>query len=212
MLKKFDFVHSLCTSLIFYDPSRIIKQHTTRGSVRLISTSSVVTSGLSHVDVNGNPCMVNVSSKNITARSATARASVQLPGVVFDLLQQKPSSSTLSPNIEIFGAKGPVFATAIIAGTMGAKRTAELIPFCHPLPIEHISIDVGVDPQRARTVGITCTVRTTGKTGVEMEALTGASVTALCIYDMLKALSHEIVVSDVKLISKTGGKSDVRAA
>ena len=103
-------------------------------------------------------------------------------------------------------AKGPVFQTAIIAGTMAAKRTHELIPFCHPLGLEKCSLEVDCD--EAGRVQIRCTVSVHGRTGVEMEALTGASVAALTVYDMCKALSHDIVIADTRLLEKTGGKSD----
>lgn len=104
------------------------------------------------------------------------------------------------------GPKGPIFATAIVAGVMGAKRTSELIPFCHPLPIDSCKIDISVRDKNV--VDVRCTVKVNHKTGVEMEALTGASVAALCIYDMCKALSHRIVVRETRLVEKTGGKSD----
>lgn len=112
---------------------------------------------------------------------------------------------------EIFSKKGPVFATAIVAGVMAAKKTSEIIPFCHPIPLESCQIDVkiGNAGECDETIPITvdCTTKTSGKTGVEMEALVGANSAALCIYDMLKAVSHEIEISDIKLISKSGGKS-----
>jgi cyclic pyranopterin phosphate synthase len=104
--------------------------------------------------------------------------------------------------------KGPVFQTAIIAGTMAAKKTADLIPLCHPLALEDLKIDIQVKDDSA--VIIKCTAVITSKTGVEMEALTGASVAALTIYDMCKAFSHDIVIKETKLIEKTGGKSDFR--
>lgn len=166
---------------------------------------------MSHVDVRNRPCMVDVSAKDVTSRSATARALVVLPPEVFALLQGQGSGSDSNgrgPGIEIHGKKGPVFAAAVIAGTQGVKKTPELIPFCHPLPVEHVSIDIDVHGRRERTLRVACTVRTTGKTGVEMEALTGASVAALCIYDMLKAVSHDIQVQDLRLDAKSGGKSD----
>jgi cyclic pyranopterin phosphate synthase len=106
---------------------------------------------------------------------------------------------------EISSKKGPVFATAIIAGVMAAKKTHELIPFCHPLGLDSCKVAIAVDGNFAV---IDCRCKVTHKTGVEMEALTGASVAALTIYDMLKALSHDIVISETKLISKTGGKQD----
>lgn len=109
---------------------------------------------------------------------------------------------------DIQSKKGPVFATAIIAGTMGAKRTSELIPFCHPLPLEDCKVEIAVPSNGGNEVIIDCKVRVTHKTGVEMEALTGASVAALTVYDMLKAMSHELVISSTRLVEKTGGKSD----
>jgi cyclic pyranopterin phosphate synthase len=111
---------------------------------------------------------------------------------------------------EIQSPKGPVFQTAIIAGTMAAKRTHELIPFCHPLGLESCKISVAMNEQGEAVID--CRVRVHHKTGVEMEALTGVSVAALTIYDMCKALSHDIVIGDIRLQSKTGGKSDFRAA
>ena len=107
---------------------------------------------------------------------------------------------------DIQSKKGPVFQTAIIAGTMGAKRTHELIPFCHPLGLE--SCKIAIEVQEEGVARIDCRVRVTHKTGVEMEALTGATTAALTIYDMCKALSHDIVIGEVQLESKTGGKSD----
>jgi cyclic pyranopterin phosphate synthase len=103
-----------------------------------------------------------------------------------------------------------VFQTAIIAGTMGAKRTSELIPFCHPIGLDACRIEITLDPDG--DVLIDCSTRVEHRTGVEMEALTGASIAALTIYDMCKALSHEIVIAEIRLITKTGGKSDFSAA
>jgi len=152
-----------------------------------------------HLDAEHRPTMVDVSDKSATKRSATAEARVKFPTAVAAALR---ASGLRSP-------KGPVFDTAIVAGVMGAKRTHELIPFCHPLGIEncHIAIDLEGD-----TAIIRCTVTVHHKTGVEMEALTGASVAALTVYDMCKALSHGIVISDVRLLSKEGGKSSFVAA
>eukprot|EP00605_Chrysophyceae_sp_TOSAG23-4_P001527 GSChrysophyteH1.ASY1.ANO1.1675.1 assembled CDS len=165
--------------------------------------SDAPTSELSHIDSQNRPCMVDVSGKAITQRSATAAARVLLPPQVFDMIMIGAEGEA-----EIQSKKGPVFAAAIIAGTMAVKKTHDLIPFCHPLSVEHVAVQVGVDDQRSHCLAVRCAVRTAGKTGVEMEALTGASVAALCIYDMLKAVSHDIVVSDVRLLRKTGGKSD----
>ncbi len=111
---------------------------------------------------------------------------------------------------EIHGAKGPVFATAIIAGVMAAKKTSELIPFCHPVSLEDCSIKIAIDDKNHHLVVIDCISKTTHKTGVEMEALVGATNAALCIYDMLKAVSHDIRISDIKLMEKTGGKADFK--
>ncbi len=154
-------------------------------------------SKLTHLDPAGRPAMVDVSAKAITARTALAATRVRFPAAVADALRAQGMSS----------AKGPVVDTAIIAGTMAVKRTHELIPFCHPLPIDACRFDI--DWADARTLAITCEVRTTHRTGVEMEALTGASVAALTIYDMCKALSHAIVIGPTKLLGKRGGKRDV---
>jgi cyclic pyranopterin phosphate synthase len=155
---------------------------------------------LTHLDPAGRPTMVDVSAKPMTARDATAECRVRFPA---DVAQQLRASGLKS-------AKGGVVDTAIIAGTMAVKRTHELIPFCHPLPIDgcRISID-WLDQQSLR---IECAVRTTHRTGVEMEALTGATVAALTVYDMCKALSHRIVIGPAKLLGKRGGKHDFGAA
>ena len=139
--------------------------------------------------------MVDVSDKTATDREAHARAIVKLPAEVAEALDGD----------EITTKKGPVFATAIIAGVMAAKKTHELIPFCHPLGLDKCKITIDVTDQQAV---VDCRCKVHHKTGVEMEALTGASIAALTIYDMCKALSHDIVIGDVRLISKTGGKQD----
>ena len=149
-----------------------------------------------HIDKSGNPSMVNVGDKSQTARSATAGCIVELPDSVMTHLEGD----------ELNLKKGPVFQTAIIAGVMAAKKTSELIPLCHPLAIENCRINITVSG--ANSVDVRCTASIHGKTGVEMEALTGASVAALTIYDMCKAMSHDIIVRDLKLISKSGGKRD----
>lgn len=150
---------------------------------------------LSHVDAAGRPTMVDVGDKSATERTATARSTVLLPAEVLAALDGD----------EIVARKGPVFATAIIAGVMAAKKTHELIPFCHPLGLESCKIAIKVDGDRAI---VECRCRVHHKTGVEMEALTGASIAALTIYDMCKALSHDIVIGETRLLSKTGGKQD----
>ena len=139
--------------------------------------------------------MVDVSEKTSTAREARARSVVHLPADVLAALDEG----------EITTRKGPVFATAIVAGVMAAKKTHELIPFCHPLGLENCSIDIEMSGQDAL---IECRCKVHHKTGVEMEALTGATVAALTIYDMCKALSHDIVIGETRLLSKTGGKQD----
>ena len=143
--------------------------------------------------------MVDVGAKAVTHRIAEARARVRLPAAVARALQRAGHRTK----------KGPVFDTAILAGVMAAKRTAELIPFCHPLSLEQCQIAIGFLPGAAKIIEIRCRVEVHHKTGVEMEALTGATVAALTIYDMCKALSHEIRIEGVRLVSKTGGKRDL---
>ncbi len=149
-----------------------------------------------HIDSASRPTMVDVGDKVVTKRTATAQTIVRFPAEVAQALRSQQFNTP----------KGPVFQTAIIAGTMAAKRTHELIPFCHPLGIE--SCKLAIDMQGDDAI-IRCTVSVHHKTGVEMEALTGASVAALTIYDMCKALSHDIVIAETKLVEKRGGKSDV---
>ena len=155
---------------------------------------------LSHVDSNNRPAMVDVSHKRATDREARARTVVQFPAVV----------AARFADGDIATAKGPVFVTAIIAGTMAAKRTHELIPFCHPVGLDNCRITIEMDSANRAIVDCVCKVH--HRTGVEMEALTGASVAALTIYDMCKALSHEITINETRLISKTGGKEDYHRA
>lgn len=142
--------------------------------------------------------MVDVTEKQVTQRTATARSIVVLPAEVFELLSGD----------ELQSKKGPVFQTAIIAGIMAAKKTGDLIPLCHPLGLDNCNISVQINEQQE--VVVDCTASITAKTGVEMEALVGASIAALTIYDMCKALSHDIVIKETKLIAKTGGKRDFK--
>jgi len=144
--------------------------------------------------------MVNIADKNVTKRFAHARSVVLFPPNVLDKLIRNTNA------VEIVSKKGPVFATAIVAGTMAVKRTHELIPFCHPMLIEGCKFDIKMEGDDV--IIIDCYVEVTHKTGVEMEAMTGASVAALTIYDMCKALSHNIVIQQTHLVKKTGGKSD----
>jgi cyclic pyranopterin phosphate synthase len=153
---------------------------------------------LTHLDAQNRPRMVDVGSKAVTARSATALATVRFPSTVARALRAS----------DMRAKKGPVIDTAIVAGTMAVKRTHELIPFCHPLSIERC--EFSVEFATATELVIQCEVAVSHKTGVEMEALTGVSVAALTVYDMCKALSHEIVIAEIRLIEKSGGKRRVR--
>lgn len=148
-----------------------------------------------HIDASGNPQMVDVSDKKITRRIARAQAVVFLGK---EILSQMKGD-------ELITKKGPVFQTAIIAGVMAAKKTHQLIPFCHPINLEDCRVKISVKKNKAV---IDTEAVITSKTGVEMEALTAASVAALTVYDMCKALSHEIVIGEIKLMEKRGGKKD----
>ncbi|MGH8063620.1 MAG: cyclic pyranopterin monophosphate synthase MoaC [Pseudoxanthomonas sp.] len=151
---------------------------------------------LTHIDAAGLPAMVDVSDKAVTAREAKAECRVRFPKEVAVQLRASGLRS----------AKGGIVETAIIAGTMAVKRTHELIPFCHPLPIDACRIGIAWEGDSA--LKIECLVKTTHRTGVEMEALTGATVAALTVYDMCKALSHRIVIGPARLLGKRGGKRD----
>jgi cyclic pyranopterin monophosphate synthase len=153
---------------------------------------------LSHITPEGQPAMVDVGAKAVTRRTARAQSIVWLGPAVLPLLS----------GTELQSRKGPVFQTAIIAGTMAAKRTDDLIPLCHSLGLDHCQITITLVGDEAV---IDCRVSTEGRTGVEMEALVGASVAALTVYDMCKAVSPGIVIRATRLLEKTGGKSDFRA-
>ncbi len=150
----------------------------------------------SHIDSKGQPQMVDVGEKKVSQRMAHARSVVLLNPTVIAHLREN----------HITTKKGPVFQTAILAGIMGAKKTYDLIPLCHPLPLNKCSVDILINNNNE--VIIDCIVTVTGKTGVEMEALTGASVAALTIYDMCKSMGHDISIVRTGLIKKTGGKKD----
>jgi cyclic pyranopterin phosphate synthase len=152
----------------------------------------------SHLNEKGQAIMVDVSEKQISHRSATAQSIVSLPEEVLKQLTDG----------DIQTKKGSVFQTAIIAGIMAAKKTGDLIPLCHPLGLDNCKITIQLNDQQE--VVINCTASITAKTGVEMEALVGASIAALTVYDMCKALSHNIVIRETKLIEKTGGKRDFK--
>lgn len=155
------------------------------------------TKKLTHIDQAGRPAMVDVTDKAITARHAIAVTNVVFPKAVAKQLVKSDMATK----------KGAIIDTAIIAGTMAVKRTDELIPFCHALPIDGIKILI--DWHDSEQLRISCTVKTQHRTGVEMEALMGASIAALTIYDMCKALSHDIVIGPTRLVEKTGGKSTI---
>ena len=154
----------------------------------------------SHLDEQGRATMVDVGEKKVTKRTATARTIVALPPEVLEQLTGG----------DIQTKKGSVFNTAIIAGIMAAKKTGDLIPLCHPLGLDNCHITIHINEQQE--VVIDCTTTITAKTGVEMEALVGASVAALTIYDMCKALSHDMIIKETKLMGKTGGKRDFKRA
>lgn len=150
-----------------------------------------------HISKDGNPQMVDVSEKKITLRRAKAQAIVNVGDEILKLIE----------NNELITKKGPVFQTAIIAGVMGAKRTSEFIPFCHPISLEDCQVKISVVNQK---IVIDTESVVSGKTGVEMEALTAASVAALTVYDMCKALSHDIIIEEIMLMAKSGGKKDFK--
>ena len=149
--------------------------------------------GLSHIDAKGAARMVDVSAKADTVRLAVAEGVVHLQAATLELIQAGGLP------------KGDVLAVARVAGIMGAKRTSELIPMCHPLPITGVTVDF--EPTSDTTLTVRATVKTTGKTGVEMEALTAVSVAALTVYDMCKAVDKGIRIEGIRLLEKHGGKS-----
>ena len=158
----------------------------------------MISNKISHIDASGNVSMVDVSDKQITARMAVATGKVIFSEAVFDDLQAK----------DFLGKKGSILQTAIIAGIQAVKKTATLIPLCHQINLSKVHIDI--QPKKPN-LDIRCTVKCSERTGVEMEALTGVSVSALTIYDMCKALSHDIEITAIQLEQKTGGKNDYRS-
>jgi cyclic pyranopterin monophosphate synthase len=155
--------------------------------------------GLTHFDGEGRAVMVDVSDKATTARVAIAGGSVVMQKATLDLI--------LAGGVK----KGDVLSVARLAGIMGAKRTSELIPLCHPLGLDSVTIELACDPAR-NAVDITATCKITGRTGVEMEALTAVAVAALTIYDMCKAVDRGMTISDIRLLHKSGGKSGIYEA
>ena len=154
---------------------------------------------LTHLDDSNQPRMVDVSAKTETVRIATATCLVTIGRALIARMDDG----------ELKNKKGPVLHTAILAGICGTKKTSELIPLCHPLPLDSATIEI--TPHDDETLLVTATAKTTSRTGVEMEALTGASIAALTLYDMCKAANPAIVITDLKLLKKTGGKSDYQA-
>ena len=154
---------------------------------------------LTHFDDTGNARMVDVGAKDVTERMAVARASVTMQAATLKLIRDKKA------------AKGDVLAVAQLAGIMAAKKTPELIPLCHPLALSSVAVQLSIDTKR-RAVDIEATCKLKGRTGVEMEALTAASVAALTVYDMCKSVDRGMVISDVRLLYKSGGKSGTFSA
>ncbi|MDG1457838.1 MAG: cyclic pyranopterin monophosphate synthase MoaC [Pseudoprimorskyibacter sp.] len=156
-------------------------------------------SGLTHFDGKGDAHMVDVSDKPVTSRVATAQGHIRMAQNTFDIVSQGRAK------------KGDVLSVARLAGIMGAKRTPELIPLCHPLPISKVSVDLNLDPDLPG-VTISATVKTSGQTGVEMEALTAVTTAALTVYDMVKAVDKSMVIENIRVTLKDGGKSGLYEA
>ncbi|NNC70721.1 MAG: cyclic pyranopterin monophosphate synthase MoaC [Flavobacteriaceae bacterium] len=155
-------------------------------------------SDFTHITDKNQPKMVNVGDKKITQRQATAKAEMFLGHDIISRFK----------NDDLMTKKGSVFQTAIIAGIQAVKKTSDLIPMCHPLMITGVDVDISILDKE--NIEILCSVEIEGKTGVEMEALTGVSVAALTIYDMCKSISHNMIIREIKLLRKSGGKSDIK--
>ncbi|PNK60521.1 cyclic pyranopterin monophosphate synthase MoaC [Psychrobacter sp. FDAARGOS_221] len=162
-----------------------------------MSNQPLTNKQLSHLDADGDIHMVDVGHKTVTTREAIAQGQVIFPPQIYQQIKDADGMTK----------KGSITQTAHIAGIMGAKRTHDLIPLCHPLPLDKVGVSFEYDDAK-HAITVNATVRVTHKTGVEMEALTAVSAACLTLYDMTKALSHDIVISDVRLLRKTGGKSD----
>lgn len=155
-------------------------------------------SNFSHINKKNQPKMVDVSGKKISKRTAIATGTIFLGTAVISNFKEN----------ELITKKGPVFQTAIIAGIQAVKKTSEIIPMCHPLLINGVDIEINIID--AEHIEVLCKVTIEGKTGVEMEALTGASATCLTVYDMCKSITQDIIIKELKLLEKTGGKSDIK--
>ena len=166
-----------------------------------ISSQKTIQNALSHLDSDGDITMVDVSGKIATTREARAQGQVIFPAIIYEQIKAADGMTK----------KGSITQTAHIAGIMAAKRTHDLIPLCHPLPLDKIGLNFEYDDSQ-NSITVTATVKVTHKTGVEMEALTAVSVACLTIYDMTKAISHDIIINNVHLMNKTGGKSDYQHA
>ncbi|KAA0930804.1 cyclic pyranopterin monophosphate synthase MoaC [Psychrobacter sp. ANT_H59] len=166
-----------------------------------ISSQKTIQTALSHLDSDGDITMVDVSGKIATTREARAQGQVIFPAIIYEQIKAADGMTK----------KGSITQTAHIAGIMAAKRTHDLIPLCHPLPLDKIGLNFEYDDSQ-NSITVTATVKVTHKTGVEMEALTAVSVACLTIYDMTKAISHDIIINNIHLMNKTGGKSDYQHA
>lgn len=178
----------------YYLPYLLYAMHRRAVQCAVLRARGLSGSSLSHVDGSGAARMVDVSDKTPTERTATASGRVNMSSFAVELVRTQGG-----------GPKGDVVATARLAGIMAAKRTAELIPLCHPIPLTHVSIDAEID---AQGITLTAHAKCKGVTGVEMEALTAVSVAALTVYDMIKAVDSAAVLNDIQLVTKTGGKRD----
>lgn len=190
-LNRISNIHHIWNQNLFLDPIYTQIQNNFR-ALEIRSFCSQTNGSLTHVDEEGRAAMVDVGNKDVMTRIAMAQAVVKVGAHILYLIGQNSLK------------KGDVLTTAQLAGIMAAKRTSELIPLCHNIPLSHVKVDLKLDKDHHAVI-ITSTARCEGRTGVEMEALTAAAMSALTVYDMCKAVSHDIVISEVKLVSKTGG-------
>lgn len=190
-LNRISNIHHILNQNLFLDPVNTRIQNNFR-TLGIRSFCSPTNGSLTHVDEEGRAAMVDVGNKEVTTRIAMAQAVVEVGAHILHLIGQNSLK------------KGDVLTTAQLAGIMAAKRTSELIPLCHNIPLSHVKVDMKLDEDHHAVI-ITSTARCEGRTGVELEALTAAAISALTVYDMCKAVSHDIVISEVKLMFKTGG-------
>ena len=190
-LNRISNLHPVWNQNLFFDPMIMGVQNNFK-ILKIRGFCSQTNDILTHVDDKGQAAMVDVGNKDVTTRTAMAQAVVEVGAHILDLIDQNSLK------------KGDVLTTAQLAGIMAAKRTSELIPLCHNIPLSHLKVDLKLD-KRTNAVIIMATARCEGRTGVEMEALTAFTLSALTVCDMCKAVSHDIVISEVKLLLKTGG-------